>query len=65
MKTLKILYVILISAFFAASFADQEEIVLQNGLNGYDGCIDAFVHNQNSSTNYGDATILEVRNDGS
>ena len=64
MKELKILSFCCIFVFFFMAFAD--EVTLQNGLNGYTGCEDAWVfgayynRNNEKSTNYGTETKMSV-----
>ena len=51
MKALKLLTVVLLFASMQSLWAD--EVVLQNGLNGYDGCEDAWIadwYNYNTGT---------------
>ena len=65
MKGLKLLCFCCIFAFVVVAFADVT-VTLQNGLNGYDGCEDAWVYgayynrNNEKSTNYGNETKMSV-----
>lgn len=64
MKELKILSFCCIFVFFFMASAD--EVTLQNGLNGYTGCEDAWVfgayynRNNEKSTNYGTEAKMSV-----
>ena len=64
MKQQKILPFLCILAVFFLTLAD--EIILQNGLNGYTGCEDAWVfgayrdNNNEKSTNYGTEAKISV-----
>lgn len=64
MKGFKLISLFLLFAFWQTAVSD--EIVLQNGLNNYDGCEDAWVfgayYNRNNerSKNYGSETKLAV-----
>lgn len=64
MKELKILSFCCIFVFFFMASAD--EVTLQNGLNGYTGCEDAWVfgayynNNNEKSTNYGTEAKMSV-----
>ena len=55
MKALKILTLVLLFAGVQSLWAD--EIVLQNGLNGYEGCEDAWIADW-YSTNTGNSDTL-------
>ena len=55
MKFFKLLTVFLLFAFMQSLFAD--EVVLQNGLNGYEGCEDAWIADW-YSTNTGTSDTL-------
>ena len=57
MKTLELIIVFLIFSFVQSIWAD--EIVLQNGLNGYEGCEDAFLM-EDFSDNFGDRDFLVI-----
>ena len=50
---------ICISFFFSLSAIADDEIVLQND-GTYNGCTDAYIHSQESSTNFGDAADMMV-----
>lgn len=54
-KALKLLTVFLVFAFLQSLWAD--EVVLQNGLNSYDGCEDAWIADW-YSTNTGNQDTL-------
>ena len=64
MKLLKQLFILLILSSIFTVFSEPEEIVLQNGLDQYNDCIDADYRNTNKNTNYANSTTLEVRCDG-
>lgn len=57
MKELKILSFCCIFALLQMAFADEVTVTLQEGLNGYSGCEDAYIADW-SSTNSGNATEL-------
>ena len=56
--------ILILSSLFLFASAEPEEIVLQNGLNQYNGCIDSYTFNDNDSANYADSKTLEIRFDG-
>lgn len=64
MKLIKHFFIILLSSLLFNALAVPEEIVLQNGLNQYNGCIDSYNYNENDSANYADSKTLEIRFDG-
>lgn len=48
--------------FIITPLAFGVETVLQNGLNGYEGCEDTYLSDQNGQNkNYGDAKILSLQ----
>ena len=62
MKELKILSFCCILALLQMAFAGEVTVTLQNGLNGYEGCADAYVDNA-SSTNNGTSAKLDCKYD--
>lgn len=58
MKLLKPFYLVVISWFISAPFADI--LVLQNGLGGYNGCDDSYIHANNAQANYSSLDSLRV-----
>ena len=64
MKGLKFSCLCCVFTFFVVAFSD--EVTLQNGLNGYTGCEDAWVfgayynRNNEKSTNYGTEIKMSV-----
>ena len=68
MKAFKFFAVLLLSAGLYIASADVTadvtagviEVVLQDGLNGYDGCEDSYIYNSCSSSNYGTKTTMEM-----
>ena len=63
MKGIKFLLLLLGTGLILFSSSGQVEKVLQNGLEGYDGCADAFVISKAGyeTVNYGNADTLELR----
>lgn len=57
-KVLKLSYLCCIVAFTLQMAWAQMDFVLQNGSNGYDGCVDAYVKSSVSS-NQGNSATLE------
>lgn len=61
MKALKLLSVFLLLVLMQTLFAD--EIMLQNGLNGYDGCVDASILNDGTgNTGTSEKLAIEFEN---
>lgn len=66
MKGLKLSCLCCIFTFVVVAFADEITVTLQNGLNSYDGCEDAWVYgayfnyNNERNTNYGNETKMSV-----
>lgn len=54
------LLLVMLLALVQVGWADEITVVLQDGLNGYEGCQDAFVFNNASSTKFGKAESLNV-----
>lgn len=73
MKGIHFLFITLLFAYLSLSSAAEITVTLQNGLNSYDGCDDAWVfgayYNKDGqkSKNYGTETKMSVfyMNDGS
>ncbi len=65
MKQIKFFLMLLGTGMFLVTWSSQIEKVLQNGLEGYDGCEDAFVISKAGyeNVNYGNADSLELRYD--
>jgi hypothetical protein len=62
MKELKVFSFCCIFALLQMAFATEVTVTLQNGLNGYEGCADAYVDNA-SYTNNGASEKLECKYD--
>ncbi len=72
MKVIKLSIISILSVYLIALFAETDSVVLQNGLNEYNGCIDAWLHDgyyssSNDNMNHGDddELIVYYGNDGS
>ena len=63
MKGIKFLLMLVCSGLIFISWSDEIVKVLQNGLEGYDGCADAFVLSKAGFEleNFGSADTLELR----
>lgn len=63
MKGIKFLLMLFGTGLILISWSGQIEKVLQNGLEGYDGCADAFILSKAGweTENFGSADTLELR----
>ena len=63
MKGIKFLLMLVCSGLILISWSGQIEKVLQNGLEGYDGCADAYIISKAGYEleNFGTADTLELR----
>lgn len=50
----------IICAGFRTAYSENFTTVLQNGINGYQGCTDAYLYNNQSNTNFGNSDRLYV-----
>ena len=64
MKTARHMIFLMILGLIAAAFCEPEEITLQNGLNQYNGCEDAYFTCTSPSTNYGNEKVLKIKCEG-
>lgn len=64
MKSLKVVFVVVLLAFHIILLAEPVEITLQNGHLEYSGCVDAHIQCLSPDKNFADLNILETRNDG-
>jgi hypothetical protein len=62
MKVTRLSLLCILVAGLSLAWSGTVELTLQDGLNGYDGCSDAYV-SSSSSSNYGTATKLECKFD--
>ncbi len=72
MKVIKLSFVCILSVYLITLFAETVTVELQNGLDEYTGCDDAWLHDgyynsSNDNQNFGDDDELAVYygNDGS
>jgi len=63
MKALKCVFILIAMGLIFSAWSAPVEKVLQNGLEGYAGCVDAFVISKAGyeTVNYGNADTLEIR----
>lgn len=58
----KILSIISIATMLFSSIVMANEVVLQNGLNGYSGCDDTYVSDQSGQNeNYGEESMMSLQ----
>ena len=63
MKGLKIISCLMVVALVQITFADRDTVItdtLQQGLNQYMGCQDAYIYRNSSSSNYGDKPTVDM-----
>lgn len=61
MKVLKFLLPCVVLFCVQMAWTDAETVTLQNGLNGYTGCIDADITSNDASSNYGDSDFMWMK----
>ena len=49
-----------IAVLIFSAFLFSEEIILQNGLNGYSGCEDSYITEDSKDSNFGDENALTL-----
>lgn len=55
---LKNYHIFSIAVLIFSAFSFSEEIILQNGLNGYSGCEDSYITEDTKDDNFGDENKL-------
>ncbi len=61
MKVLKLSLVCIVLLCLQMAWANAETVTLQNGLDGYTGCIDADITSNEAGSNYGDSDFMWMK----
>jgi hypothetical protein len=54
------LLLILARALMHPLYPDEVTVILQDGLNMYDGCHDSYIFNDSAGSNYGNRSVINV-----